>query len=302
MEIVECKQQAIYAFSKKNEPIQSVGAGSTITIETYDCFENQITSNDTGINSIDWDRINPATGPIFVETAQPGDILAVKIEKIELGDLGVMTVGPDLGVMGHRLQEFEAKMIPIKEGKAIFDERLHIPLNPMIGVIGVAPEGEPVSCGTPGAHGGNMDTKLITEGATLLFPVFAEGALFALGDLHAAMGDGEVGVSGIEIPGKVTVTLSVIKGQSIEHPVLLSDEGAATIVSAPTLDEASKKSVEEMIDLLLPHTDLTINHMTMLMSAVGQAQISQIVDPLLTARFFVPQWVLDSYGIKLFSL
>jgi amidase len=299
-ELLACKQ-SIYAFSKDNPPIKRVQSGEQLTIETYDCFQNQIRSNDTEINTIDWDQINPATGPIYVETASPGDILSVKIDRITLGNEGVMTVGPDLGVMGHRLQKFEAKMIPIENGKAIFNDRLHIPLNPMIGVIGVAPEGEPVSCGTPGPHGGNMDTKLITEGATLYFPVFTEGALFALGDLHAAMGDGEVGVSGIEIPAEVTVTLTVIKGHSINNPLLLSDEGIATIVSAPTLDEASKKAVEEMIDLLLPHTDLPINHLTMLMSAVGQAQISQIVDPLLTARFFVPKWVLDAYSVRLFT-
>lgn len=300
VEVLACKD-TIYAFSKDLTPVKTVASGSTITIETYDCFQNQIRSNDTEINSIDWNQINPATGPIFVEGALPGDLLSVKIEKIELGNEGVMTVGPDLGVMGHRLERFEAKMIPIVDGKAIFNDKIQIPLNPMIGVIGVAPAGEPVSCGTPGPHGGNMDTKLITEGVTLYFPVFTEGALFGLGDLHAAMGDGEVGVSGIEIPANVTVTLEVVKGHSLKNPLLLSSEGIATIASAPTLDEAAKTAVEEMIDLLLPHTDLTLNHITMLMSAVGQSQISQIVDPLLTARFFVPKWVLDAYQVRLFK-
>jgi amidase len=300
VEVLACKD-IIYAFSKDLKPVKTVASGATITIETYDCFQNQIRSNDTEINSIDWNQINPATGPIFVEGALPGDILSVKIEKIELGNEGVMTVGPNLGVMGHRLEQFEAKMIPIVDGKAVFNDRIQLPLNPMIGVIGVAPAGEPVSCGTPGPHGGNMDTKLITEGVTLYFPVFAEGALFGLGDLHAAMGDGEVGVSGIEIPAKVTVTLNVVRGYSLKNPLLISDEGIATIVSAPTLDEAAKSAVEEMIDLLLPHTDLTLNHLTMLMSAVGQSQISQIVDPLLTARFFVPKSILDAYQVQLFK-
>lgn len=300
VEVLACKD-IIYAFSKDLTPVKTVASGSTITIETYDCFQNQIRSNDTKINSIDWNQINPATGPIFVEGALPGDLLSVKIEKIELGNEGVMTVGPDLGVMGHRLEQFEAKMIPIFDGKAVFNDKIQIPLNPMIGVIGVAPAGEPVSCGTPGPHGGNMDTKLITEGVTLYFPVFTEGALFGLGDLHAAMGDGEVGVSGIEIPANVTVTLEVVKGHSLKNPLLLSSEGIATIASAPTLDEAAKTAVEEMIDLLLPHTDLPLNHITMLMSAVGQSQISQIVDPLLTARFFVPKWVLDAYQVRLFK-
>ncbi|MFX3623219.1 MAG: acetamidase/formamidase family protein [Ectobacillus sp.] len=299
-ETLACRD-IIYAFDKQNKPVKRISPGTTITIETYDCFQNQIRSNETEINSVDWDKINPATGPIYVESAKPGDILKVKIEAIEIEDEGVMTVGPELGVMGHRLETFEAKMIPIRDKKAIFNEKLEIPLNVMIGVIGVAPEDEPVSCGTPGAHGGNMDTKLITTGATLYFPIFAEGALFALGDLHAAMGDGEIGVSGIEVPGKVTVTLDVIKGKTLAHPLLVNEEGIAVIVSAATLDEAVKTAVEEMIDFLLPYTDLTLSHLTMVMSAIGQTQISQVVDPLVTARFFVPNMFLDAYGIQLFQ-
>jgi amidase len=294
------KEQFFYAFSKENKAALRVPSGSQIVIETYDCFQNQIQSNEAAFNSIDWNQINPATGSIYVEDALPGDVLKVKIDNIELGDQGVMATGPGLGVMGHRIDEFQVKTIPIEDGKAIFNEKLHLPLNPMIGVIGVAPESEPVSCGTPGAHGGNMDTTTITTGATLYFPVFQEGALFGLGDLHAAMGDGEIGVSGIEIPGKVTVTLEVLKGKSIPFPFIENEEGTAVIVSKETLDEAAKEAVEIFIDTLLPHTDLNIGELTMLMSAVGQVQVSQIVDPLMTARFFVPKNVLEAYQVKLF--
>ncbi len=291
----------IYSFSKEHQPKLKVLAKSTIVIDTFDCFQDQIRSNSTEIQAIDWDQINPATGPIFVEGAERGDILKVTIDNIELGNQGVMAVGPNLGVLGHRIDQFEAKIMPIENGYALFNDKVKIPLTPMIGVIGVAPENEPVSCGTPGAHGGNMDTTLITTGATLYFPVFQEGALFGLGDLHAAMGDGEIGVSGIEVAGKVTVTLDIIKGHSIRFPFVQNKDGVASLVSAETLDAAAKKAVEEMTDLLLPHTGLSLNHFTMLMSAVGQSQISQIVDPLLTARFFVPKWVLDEYSIQLFE-
>jgi amidase len=294
------KEQYFYAFSKENKSALTVPSGSQVVIETYDCFQNQIQSNEAAFNSIDWNQINPATGSVYVEGAQPGDVLKVKIDNIELGEQGVMATGPGLGVMGHRIEEFQVKIISIKEGKAVFNEKLQLPLNPMIGVIGVAPESDSVSCGTPGAHGGNMDTTTITTGATLYFPVFQEGALFGLGDLHAAMGDGEIGVSGIEIPGKVTVTLEVLKGQSILYPFVENDQGTAVIVSKETLDEAAKAAVEIFIDTLQPHTDLTLGDLTMLMSAVGQVQVSQIVDPLLTARFFVPRHILDAYQVKLF--
>jgi amidase len=294
-------QSFIYAMDKNNKPALTVKSGTQVEIDTFDCFQDQIQSEQTTFNAIDWNQINPATGPVYVEEAQPGDILKVKIDDIELGSQGVMVVGPELGVMGHRLDKFEVKIIPVKDDKAIFNEKIALPLNPMIGVIGVAPEGEAVNNGTPGAHGGNMDTKLITTGATLYFPVFQPGALFALGDLHAAMGDGEISVSGIEIPAKVKVTLEVIKGHSINHPVLENEEGVATLVSKELLDEAANVAVEEMIDLLQPQTDLSLAEFTMLMSAAGQAQISQIVDPLKTARFFVPKSILEAYNIQLFK-
>ena len=291
----------IYAFDKTHEPVKRVASGTTIEIETYDCFENQVQSAETKIGGIDWNRINPATGPIFVEGAQPGDVLKVRIEKLEIGSHGVMATGPDLGVLGHRQEEMASKIIPIEGDYAVFDDKLKIPLNKMIGVIGVAPEGEPVPCGTPGAHGGNMDTTLITEGATLYFPVFAEGALFALGDFHAAMGDGEIGVSGIEVPGKATVTLEVVKEGALRHPLLENKDGIAFLVSKPTLDEAAKAAVEEMADFLLPRTELDLSDLAMMMSAAGQSQISQIVDPLMTARFFIPKYVLDAYSVTLFE-
>ncbi|HSJ39064.1 MAG TPA: acetamidase/formamidase family protein [Planococcus sp. (in: firmicutes)] len=291
----------IYSFSRVNPPVLRVQSGDTVSIETFDCFTDQIQRADQEVSAIDWNRINPATGPVYVEGAEAGDLLKVTIDELEIGSQGVMITGPDLGVMGHRLKTMESKIIPIENGKAIFNEKVHLPLNPMIGVIGVAPEGEPVSCGTPGAHGGNMDTKHITKGATLYFPVFAEGALFALGDFHAAMGDGEVSVSGIEVPGRATVTLEVIKGFHTKYPLLSNSDGVSLLVSAMTLDEAVKIATEEMIDLLLPYTEMSVSEMTMLMSAAGEAQISQVVDPLVTARSFVPQHVLDALNIKLFS-
>ncbi|QMT17118.1 acetamidase/formamidase family protein [Planococcus maritimus] len=294
-------QDVIYAFSNKHEPILRAAAGDTVKIDTFDCFKNQIQSSDQEVATIDWDQVNPATGPIFIEGAEIGDVLKVVIKDLEIGDQGVMVTGPKLGVMGHRMTAMESKIIPIQNGKAVFSERLQLPLNPMIGVIGVAPEGEPVSCGTPGSHGGNMDTKLITKGATLYFPVAVDGALFALGDFHAAMGDGEISVSGIEVPGSATVQFDVIKGGRLKHPLLENEEGLAFLVSAMTLDEAVSTAVEEMIDLLLTQSDLSVSEMTMLMSAAGEAQISQVVDPLVTARFFVPRHVLDGLNFHLFS-
>lgn len=288
----------IYEFNKAHPHVKVVSPGETLTIETYDCFSDQVQSADTMIGEIDWDRINPATGPIYVENALPGDILKVTIENIEIADQGVVVVGPDLGVKGDVFKEIEAKVVQIKDEKVLFNH-LKIPLHKMIGVIGVAPEGEGVNCGTPGAHGGNMDNKMVTEGATLYFPVHTKGALFGLGDMHAAMGDGEVSGAGVEVSGTATVTLDVIKGEEIAQPMLENDDVFTQIASAETLDEAVKLAGSQMIDKIVQKSGLPTSEVTMLMSATGQAEICQVVNPMVTARFVVPKWLLDDLNIRL---
>lgn len=298
METLSYEAGIIYEFNKDNAYTKKVKSGTTIRIETYDCFQNQIQSADTEVATINWDQINPATGPIYVEGAMPGDVLKVKIDKIEIGEQGVMVVGPELGIMGHRIEQMESKILPIKNDKVLFND-IELPVNKMIGVIGVAPEGKGVNCGTPGAHGGNMDNKMIAEGATLFFPVFVEGALFSLGDFHAAMGDGEVSVSGVEVPGVATVTLDVVKGETLSHPMLENDEVFTQIVSAETVDSAAKQATIEMIERIVEKSGLPVSEVTMLMSAVGQSEICQIVDPLMTARFVVPKWLLKELDVEL---
>jgi amidase len=288
----------IYEFNEINQPIATVSSGSTVRVETYDCFKNQIGSEDMELTDLDWNQINPATGPIFVEDAKPGDVLKVTIHTIEIDSQGVMLVGPNLGVMGQQIEKMSVKILPIEYNKILFND-LQLPLNKMIGVIGVAPSGQGINCGTPGAHGGNMDNKMVTEGATLYFPIAVEGALFGLGDFHAAMGDGEVSVSGVEVAGAATVTLEVIKGQHLEQPMLENEECFTQIASAKTLDEASKLATQLMINRLVERTDMNVSEVTMLLSAVGQLEICQVVDPLVTVRFVVPKWLLSQLNVTL---
>ncbi|WP_207652832.1 acetamidase/formamidase family protein [Anaeromicrobium sediminis] len=293
-------EQHIFQFSETNKPVLKIHSGTTVEIETLDCFANQIKRAEDKLEAMDWDRVNPATGPVYIEDAMPGDILKVNIKNIEIGDQGVMSTGKDLGVLGDRIEGLQSKLVKIEDNYAIFDDKLRIPLNKMIGVIGVATEGDGINCGTPGIHGGNMDNKMIRENTTLYLPVFVEGALFALGDLHAVMGDGEIGVSGVEVSGKVTVNLEVIKGFTLNNPLIENDDCIATIASKETLDESVYDAVSDMEKLLSSRMDLSSGDMAMLFSAVGNTEICQVVDPLKTARFSMPKWVLEKYGFRLF--
>ncbi|MCC5912527.1 MAG: acetamidase/formamidase family protein [Clostridiaceae bacterium] len=287
------KDQCIYSMNAKQETVLKVSTGSTVEFETYDCFENQITDHTQSIDNLDWSRINPATGPLYVEGAEEGDTLKIEILKIDVGEKGVMGAIPGVGVMGDKVENPEMKIVPIKDNKVIFNDDIHLPLEPMIGVIGVAPKHEDISCGTPGHHGGNMDNKKIREGATLYLPIFTEGALLSIGDLHAVMGDGEVMVSGVEVCGRVQVKVEVIKGISIENPLLEDKENIYTIASDEDLFTATKMATEDMQKIVMKQLNISFNEAGMLLSAAGNVEICQIVDPLLTVRFAMPKKIIN---------
>lgn len=299
MSTVVSPSDHIFAFHGGNEPAVTVSSGETVVIETMDCFSDQMQTSQDTIDELNWDHVNPATGPIYVEGAKPGDVLKVELLSIEVGDQAVMATGEGLGTLGSMMSSgLKRRYAEVKDGKLIFDEKVSLDLDPMVGVIGVAPEGDAISCGTPGFHGGNMDNTMIREGATLYFPVFVEGALFAAGDLHAVMGDGEVGVSGAEIPGTVTARLTVIEGVELTSPVLMDDTHFSTIASALTLDEATEMVVHDMATILLDRIDLEIEDLAMLFSLAADVQVAQIVDPLKTARFVIPREVIEAYGFE----
>ena len=156
-------EKVLYAFDKELEPALVVPSGTTVRVRTKDCFGNQVQRPDDELDEIDWDHINPATGPIFVEGAVPGGALKVTIEAIEFDGQTASCTGEGEGVCGDRFDAWSTHLCKIDGDELVWDEGLRIPLRPMIGVIGVAPAGEPVNCGTPGSHGGNMDNTAITR-------------------------------------------------------------------------------------------------------------------------------------------
>lgn len=286
------KDQHVFIMDKDHPPAMKVKSKSVVTFETYDCFQNQITKEEQSMDALDWDHINPATGPLFIEEAEPGDVLKVEIQRIAVNSYGVLAAIPEAGLMGDQVETSTFKVLPIKEDKVIFNEKIQLPLEPMIGVIGVAPKGEGIPCGTPGAHGGNMDNKKIKEGTTLFLPVYQKGGLLSMGDLHGAMGDGEIMVSGVEVGGEVTVQVEVLKAQSINNPILEDKEFFYTIASHKELLKAVKIATTDMQKLVMKELDLSFNEAGMLLSASGNAEICQVVDPLVTARFGFPKYLL----------
>lgn len=290
--------QVIFSMNSENQPVAEAQPGDMLLFITKDCFSNQILTEEDLFESVGWATINPATGPVYIKGAQPGDTLKVQIKDITVGDKGCMVTAPEMGFAGDIIEKSATKIIPIQNGLAVFNEKISIPIDPMIGVIGAAPAWEDIPCGTPGRHGGNMDTRLIKKGSTLYLPVFVEGALLAIGDLHAVMGDGEVSVTGLEIPGQVTVQVGLIKGQSEPWPVLDADDKWYVIASGEDLDEAASLALKAMLEFLEKRTDLSLHERVSLLSACGSLEICQVVDPLKTVRMGISKTIMQNYALQ----
>jgi amidase len=292
--ITVARDQSVFSLSADAAPAVSIRPGESLVLDTADCFSDQVQSAADTPGAVDWSHINPATGPVFVEGAEPGDVLSVFIERIDVAPRGVMAVSGDFGVLRDRFEGISFAMIDIEDGFANV-AGARVPVRPMIGVIGVAPAGAPVPCGSPGSHGGNMDTRLIGQGATVYLPVFVPGALLAAGDLHAALGDGEICGTGVEVAGTITLRVDVRRDLALVNSIVETADVVATIASAETLDEAADLATRDMADLLTARLGLSPADATMLMSAAGQLQVSQVVDPLKTARYALSKEILTQF-------
>ncbi len=290
----EVKGHQIYQMDAANRPVLRVADNTAVVFHTLDCFGGQIIQNSHTVDTLDWTHINPAAGPVFVEGAMPGDTLKIHIENIVVGKQGVMAAIPGNGVLGDLVKEPLVQVMPIERRHIRFHDQLSIPCDPMIGVIGVAPKEGAVPCGTPGSHGGNMDNTRIRKGSVLYLPVFHEGGLLSIGDVHARMGDGEIMVTGVEISAKVAVYVEVLKNQTIENPMLEDSTMVYTIASHEDLEQAIFLASRDMNQVIQKQLGLSLEEAGMLMSAVGTLQFCQVVDPKRTVCFAMPKTILPS--------
>ena len=285
------REHSIYSFNSAHPCCCTVQDGETFFVETYDCYRGQIIDASVKRTDIDLSVANSSTGPIFVESAMPDDTLCVEILAIELAPQGFMVVANHMGVLGDLITEPDTKVIPIKDGLAYFSDTLRLPLTPMIGVCGVAPKpGLDIHCKIPGDHGANMDTKVIRSGSRIYLPVFVPGALLAIGDLHACMGDGELSGTGIEISGRVCVKTTVFHNRSIKRPVVETSDALYFIASDNILYDAIRLATMDAVTFLQNRLVLSFIDAYRLLSATCDIQISQVVNAKHTARVCCPKF------------
>jgi len=186
------RDQIIWEFGPELEPVLEVEPGETLTFETNDCFTCQTQSENDLVTDIDLGRINSATGPVAVKGAEHGDSLIAEILDVRPVEQGVATLIPGFGQLIEQVKSPVTRVFEVRDGEVHMNERIAFPARPMVGVVGVATDGETLSNGLAGRHGGNLDDHLHGKGARIFFPVRRPGGLFAVGDMHASMGDGEI--------------------------------------------------------------------------------------------------------------
>lgn len=271
-------------WSSAIEPVLNVPSGSVIEVATEEASDQQLNVSSTvdDLENLSFDPIHPLTGPVYVEGAEPGDILKVTLHKIEMGDWGWTAVVPGFGFLSDEFTEPYLKTFELnKDMQSVqFSEGINIPLEPFPGVMGVAPATDSMlSTIPPRANGGNMDDPNITEGTTVYFPVFVEGALFSIGDAHATQGAGEVCGTAIEAPMNIVYELEVIKGgRNFEEPQYETGDYYAVTGFGETIDEAARKATRYMIDYLVEEHGMDRTDAYALCSLAGDLKIAEVVD------------------------
>lgn len=276
----------------RHEPAVVADSGDVLVVHTRDVSDNQITPASTAsvLSTLNWRRVYPLAGPVYVKNARPGDTLAIDILDLHTQGWGWAAIIPGFGLLADDFKEATLRIFDLTNGDAAYLRRdIAIPIEPFFGTMGVCPAGaEARAIMPPGTFGGNMDTRQLTRGSTLYLPVQVEGALFSCGDAHAAQGDGEVCVTGIEAPMYAALRLTLQKGRTIPAPQFLHpgplvprvNEGGwyGTTGVGPDLEVAAQDAVRAMIGYLSENHGLSAEDAYILASLCVDLKISEIVD------------------------
>ena len=285
------------------EPVLRIDPGQSVEFEIFDASGEQLTPDSSleDVATLDFGRVNPVTGPVYIEGAEPGDALKVTLLEFAPSGWGWTANIPGFGLMADQFTDpalhiwtYDASSLD----PALYGPGGRVPLKPFAGTIGVAPaEVGTHSIVPPRRVGGNMDVRDIASGTELYLPIEVEGALFSVGDTHAAQGDGEICGTAIESPMRVAMRFELVKNANLSFPrydtpgpVSRHFDGAGYHVTTgigPDLMQGARDAVSAMIELLGQRHGLSAVDAYLLCSVCADLRISEIVDQ--------PNWVVSFY-------
>lgn len=266
----------IYAFSPDTTPVAEITAPASLTVDARDAYDRGCV--DLNIDSYLAQRkpghMNPATGPIGITNASAGDTLHVTIEDIRVGPRGYVATTPGTGLLGEKTVPSAILPFDVTGNVVTMAQKIRLPLRPMVGTIGVAPQYGSIETLSLGQHGGNLDFNDITTGTTIHLPVRTQGALFAIGDVHATMGDGEAH-SGVNIDAEIDLRLDVTPTQSLDWPWFETSNELMTVGVADDLITALQIAQASMELLLIERTGVTAEWARALAGAAVDLRLGQ---------------------------
>jgi amidase len=288
--VLERSAGLLYTLGPGAEPVLTVDPGARVRIGT-ELNIGDVLHNDDDLFDVSMVKppyLNPATGPVWVRGAGPGDVVLCTIESMELLSPGLTALVPGLSPFPDWIREREwgvhSHVVPIADGVVSWPNGLSLPVKPMVGVVGCAPLLDSISTVDNGPHGGNLDVQEIAPGCTVMLPVAVEGALFALGDCHALQGDGELcGVGGIECRTYTTVRLDTApKPAAMRWPRFVDETHIGVIACARPLEDAFRLAVRDLVEWMAADYGFTVPEALMLLGQVAEARATQIVNPKYT--------------------
>ncbi len=291
----------IYRFDKANKPALRCALPATVVMDTIDSWNNQVKSEQDVLDKLDYDIMNPCTGPVYFEGVVPGDVLEITINKIQCNSPGSALCIPDEGVCGELVKEpsthiFHFSKDHVLEMKNGFKKQL----TPMIGVLGLTPADSTPLTMESGSYGGNLDSALIKEGAVVYLPVEVEGGLLATGDLHAQQGDGESFTTGLEVGGQVEFSIKVRKDLKMDAPFVKVDGKLSSMVSETSVDKSLCNAMAKFIQMLTDNGKVDYTEAGVLCGLFGDLGICQLADdPIRTAKLSLPLDIVEYAGVDI---
>jgi acetamidase/formamidase len=299
-----------YVWDNSIDPALEVDPGEAVEFHVRDASDEQIgpDSDASDIAKLDFEHVNPVSGPVYIRGAEPGDVLAVEILELKAPEWGWTAIIPEFGLLAEEYSDPWLRISRVEAGRVLFGDGITLPFAPFPGTIGVAPaEAGPHPILPPSRFGGNIDTKHLGPGATLYLPVGARGALFSVGDTHAAQGDGEVCGTAIETAMDVTLRFSVRKDFAIGAPQYDLPAGAlgreakdsyhVSTGVGPDLMKAARQAVRATIAYARDRYGLDREEAYALASVACDLRIHEVVDaPNWVVGAFLPESIFDEGG------
>lgn len=294
-----------YTIGPYSEPVLTVKPGDRVVVETRDAFEGAIaTEDDKPTEKLRMPFLNPQNGPIMVQGAEKGDVIAVYIESMAprgeepcgtccmIPEFGGLTGTAYTATLNEPLPE-KVKKIKLDGESVFWSERVTLPYNPHIGTLSLSPEIDSINSLTPDNHGGNMDLPDMGPGSITYLPVRCPGGRLFIGDAHACQGDGEVCGVAVEYPSITTIRVDLIKSWNIEWPRLEREDFIMAIGSARPLEDATRIAYRELVRWMAAEYGFDQWDAYMMLSQCGRVRLGNFVDPKYTVGAAIAKTYLE---------